>query len=87
MILDNVTVKVTIEVTRKTPGGWGANTIARSTIEDTSSCQLDEVSAKMAGVIEDAQVRAQKQLANTIRINELEQRNKLLAEQLKDNNS
>lgn len=83
-IMDNVTVKVTIEVTKKADSWGSTDTIARSSVEETSSCQLEEIAGRIAEVVEDAQVRAQKQLANTIRIKELEKRNALLATPLKE---
>lgn len=79
-LLDDVTVKVTIECTKKTAGSWEQNTIAKVTIEDVSSVAFDELAGKISSVINDAEARAQIQLNNTRRIKTLQHQNKLLAE-------
>lgn len=79
--MDNVTVKVTVEVTQKRANSWGEeDTIARSIIQDTSSTTIDEIAEKIDNVAGDAISRAQLQLSNTKRIKAIEQQNKLLAE-------
>lgn len=79
--MDNVFVKVTISVTKKKDTSWGeADIIAQSTIEDASSATIDEIAEKIDNVVGDAVARAQAQLANTKRIKDLEQRNRLLAD-------
>lgn len=82
--MDNVTVRVTIEVTKK-KDGWGEfDTIAKSAIEDTCSATLEELAEKIDNVAGDAISRAQLQLVNTKRIKNIEQQNKLLATPLKE---
>jgi len=78
--MDNVTVRVTVEVTQKRIGSWEADVVARSQIEDTSSTTIDEIAEKIDNVAGDAISRAQLQLSNTKRIKAIEQQNKLLAE-------
>lgn len=79
-LLDNVTVRVTIEVTKK-GNSWGeADTLAKSVIEQTSSMILEEIENSMEMVAKDALTRAAIQLTNTRRIKAMEQQNKLLAE-------
>jgi gas vesicle protein len=79
--LDNVTVRVTIEVLKKNPHSWNdADTLAKSVIEDVSSMALDEISGKISQVVNDAEGRVQVQLNNTKRIKELEHRNRMLAD-------
>ena len=82
--MDNVTVKVTIEVTKKSPGGWEADTIAKSTIEETSSATIDEIDNWIDNVVGDTVTRAHRQLQNTRRIKQLEESNRLLASPLKE---
>lgn len=77
--MDNVTVRVTIEITKKTDN-WNVDTVARSTIEDTSSATLEELAEKIDSVTGDAVSRVQLQLNNTLRIKKIEQQNRLLAE-------
>ena len=79
-LMHNVTVRVTIEVLKKSETSWSVDTIAKAVIEDTSSASLDELGEKVSAVANDAETRCMMQIGNTKRILKLEQQNKLIAE-------
>lgn len=82
-LMNDVTVRVTVEVSKR--GTYGdSNTIAKATVEEVSSADMDELGDKVVHVVQDAQRRALAQLENTRRILALEERNRLLASPVKD---